>query len=169
MRTLKIKKAVKDLLRQNALPVQRLADPDVQERLRRVPNVWGYDPATGRLHLFFAAEPLPKRPASLRLAEPANSLVFELDLQTEEEERLRQAVLAARGSCCYPADAHAAPSRSTSHPTSLPAQAIKVRVVLGGRFSFSAALSAPADAPYYFEPFPPRPRRCSGAIPRSTP
>jgi hypothetical protein len=82
-----------------------VADPEFREELRKADVILGVDRRTGQeCGLFYGVSELKRIPkkdheAALRV------LRVPVDQDTDEPELLAEAVVALKGSCCFPADA----------------------------------------------------------------
>ena len=82
-----------------------VADPEFREQVRTAKVILGVDRRTGQeCGLFYGVSELKQFPrkdheAALRV------LRVPMDQDTDEPELLAEAVLAIKGSCCFPADA----------------------------------------------------------------
>ena len=91
-----------EMLREIAVPVRWIEEPEVRETIKKAGLIWGCDTASDCVTLLYGREMLEDI-AKGRHSEfdPQGHIAFELDFRTDELEALCVAIQTLRGSHCY--------------------------------------------------------------------
>ncbi len=89
-------------LRESAFPITALEEDHVRDAIFSADLIWGYDSESDSMPLFFGKEKLAdiaggreKEFGYLAL------LCFQIDLNSDQPELLRDTIQSLRGNCCY--------------------------------------------------------------------
>ena len=90
----------KDLVRKGAIPLKRIGEPEIRERLRDADLIYGCDTASDSISLFYGKDFCEELEKSSE-ARTVRTVSFELDFRTSEPAFLCAEVKALRGKHDY--------------------------------------------------------------------